>query len=144
MAHTWIVVANSTRARIFEAPNNNDLKEIEEMSHPEGRLRNHELVSDRPGRTYESASTTRHAVEPKTNPQSVEFEHFADSLVDHLKKAHQEGKFKKLYLSATPAFLGMLRPKISREVASTIAAEYNVDLTLMGAAEIRKHLPYVL
>lgn len=144
MPQTWIVVANSTNARILEAANNNELKEVETLSHPEGRLRNTELVSDRPGRAFQSVGPTRHAEEPKSDPQKLEFDHFATTLAAHLKKAHHEGKYKKIYISASPAFLGLLRPKFSKEVSDAIAEELNLDLTQVSVADIRKHLPYVL
>lgn len=142
MSHTWIMVANSTNARIFEANDQSELKEIETLSHPDGRLHNRDLVTDKPGRTYESASPTRHSEEPRVMPKTLEFEHFADSLLKHLTLAHRNGKFDKLYISANPSFLGILRQKIGKnELAKAVAGEFNVDLTQLNAGEIRKHMP---
>lgn len=145
MSHIWVMVANSATARFFEAKSNKELKEVETMSHPESRLHNRDLVSDKPGRGFESAITMRHAKEPKTTPKTVEFENFAESLCHFLEEAHRGGKFSKLYIAANPSFLGILRQTIHKpEITQTIVAEYNIDMTQMHVDEIRKHLPYIL
>lgn len=139
MLHTWILVANSTIARIFEVEKNNKLIELELLTHPESRLHGRELTSDRPGRGFESAVIGRHAKEPTTPPKKVEFGIFAKHLSDHLETAHKEGKFGKLYLAASPQFLGLLRQEIGSNTAQTIAGEIDKDMTQMEPSEIRKH-----
>jgi len=144
MKHTWIVVANGTVARIFAAENNHELKELELMEHPEGRLHARDLVSDRPGRGFERANPGRHAMEPPTSPKRNEFNIFAKQICDHLNVAHNEGKFNNLYIVANPQFLGLLRQMIAPSLVSKIAGEVGKDMTQMVAGDIRKLLPLVL
>ena len=48
---TWIVAADSSRARVFEiAEPDRRLREVEKFDHPEGRANNRELISDADGR----------------------------------------------------------------------------------------------
>ena len=50
---TWIIAADSSRARIFEAIEpEQHLREIEDLANPEGRANNRELKSDAQGRYY--------------------------------------------------------------------------------------------
>jgi protein required for attachment to host cells len=143
MANIWILTANSTLARIFEARNNNNLKEIAYLEHPASRLSAHELVSDRPGRTNESMMPTRHAYE-SPSPKKVEFALFAKELANHLQAAINTGKVKKIYVAASPHFLGLLRQEISSETAHLLAGEIPKDLTHITPEELRSHLPFVL
>ncbi len=136
----WIVVANSTLARIFKAETIHELKELETLIHPASRQHASDLTSDRPGRTFESMHTgTRHAMEPKTNPQQVEFEIFAKDLSKHLDTSFANGEYKKLYLAANPAFLGLLRQHLSPKTTLSIVNQLDKDLTQMGPQEISKH-----
>ncbi|MCW8855424.1 MAG: host attachment protein, partial [Gammaproteobacteria bacterium] len=51
MSTTWVVVADSSRARIFTAETSTSaLQEIETLAHPEGRLHEQALSSDLPGK----------------------------------------------------------------------------------------------
>ena len=56
MEHTWIVVADSSRARILSAQNRvQPPTDIEALAHPEGRMKSQDLTTDRPGRTNDSS-----------------------------------------------------------------------------------------
>lgn len=142
MTTTWVMVANSSTARFFEVEKDGSLKEFELVEHPESRMYARDLVSDRPGRSFESATVARHAIEPTTSPKEVEFNHFAKQLTEILNSAHQEGKFKRLYIVASPHFLGLLRPLIKSSTAQALTAEIDKDMTQLSAQEIRKQLPY--
>lgn len=136
----WVVVANSTVARIFKAETVNRLKELETLIHPESRQLTSELVSDKQGRTFESThSGTRSAMEPKHNPQAIEFDIFAKHLSEHLDSACENGLYKKLYLAANPAFLGLLRQHLNAKTMKAIASQIDKDITQLGPNEISKH-----
>ena len=69
MKSTWIVVAESARARIFTMSGiGGKLQEITDLSHPESRLHDTELSSDLPGRTFDIQGQGRHGMEPATDP----------------------------------------------------------------------------
>lgn len=145
MKTTWVVVANSTLARIFAAENNKELKEVAILEHPESRMHARDLVSDRPGRGYESANPSRHAIEPKTSPQKNEFSLFAKDIAEHLEQARKDGHFNNLYIIANPAFLGILRQTVGKTAtARTLAGEVDKDVTHLSPSQIREHLPLVL
>jgi protein required for attachment to host cells len=141
---TWVVVANSSQARIFRAENNQLLQEIEILEHPESREKESELVTSRPGRSFDRVGTGRHAIEPKTSPKLQEFVNFARFLSNHLEEARLQGKFGRLYLAAGPSFLGLLRQSIEPSILQLIAEEVDKDITHLNEAEIREYLPIVL
>ena len=136
----WVVVANSTQARIFKADTVHHLTELETLIHPGSRMHSSELTSDRPGRSFESThSGTRHAMEPKTDPQQHEFDEFAKHLSKHLNLACGNGKCGKLYLAASPAFLGLLRQHLNEKTIHLVANQLDKDITQLSPKEITKH-----
>lgn len=144
-AKVWVVVANSTLARIFKAETIQHLKELETLIHPASRQHPRDLVSDKPGRTFESIQNgTRHAMEPKTNPQQIEFEEFAKFLSKHLDAACNDGLCTKIYLAANPLFLGLLRQHLKPKTIQIIADQVDKDFTHMTPDEIPKHFDLII
>ncbi|MGB8330033.1 MAG: host attachment protein, partial [Polyangiales bacterium] len=57
MTNTWILVAHDAGARLFEnRGRGKGLELIEMIDHPEGRERNRDVDSDRPGRSFRKNS----------------------------------------------------------------------------------------
>lgn len=143
MADTvWVVVANNAEAKIFKVVKFPKLEEIARMRSTESRLRDHELVSDRPGRNFSKMGNARHAYESKTDPQFHEFELFARALARQLHEAHERGEFTRLYLFCAPEFLGLLRPHLNGRLP--IRGEYTKDLVKQGVEQIEKQLTAVV
>jgi protein required for attachment to host cells len=141
---TWLLVANSSLARIFKIENRNSLVELKVLEHPESRLHNRDLVSDKDGRGFESMGPTRHAIEPPTSPKHQEFETFAKELANYLEEARVKGEFDRLYLAASPTFLGLLRQTLIPSTAKLLDGELNKDVTHLKPQEIMSHLPFLL
>ena len=75
MNSTWIIVADASRARFFEASgSSSDIFETETLTHPEGRLHEQDLTSDLPGRAYDSSGEGRHAMGSSVEPKKHEIE----------------------------------------------------------------------
>lgn len=141
---TWIIVANSSYAKVYRAENNQTLVEVEALEHPESRLDDKELVSSKQGRTNASTGFQRSSMEYQTTPKHQEFHLFAREISHYLEKAWESGKVGRLYVGASPAFLGILRQTFSRHVNDLIGGEIDRDLTHLKPAEVRDHLPPVL
>lgn len=140
---TWIVVANSSVARIYKLEKKDRLEELKVLEHPESRLRNIDLVGDRPGRDFESTGTRRHALEQKTSPKKHEFIVFAKMLADYLEEARNEGLYDTLYITAGPSLLGLLREALHPNTVKLIKGEVDKDMTLFKPHELPSHLPFL-
>lgn len=139
----WLLVANSSLARIFKFEKRHELKEIKVMEHPESRLHNIDLVSDKPGRDFESSGNRRHALEPKVLPKKLEFAAFAKDIAEYLENARQEGVYDTLYIAAGPALLGLLRQSFHPNTVRIIKGEMDKDMTQMKTMDIPSHLPFL-
>jgi protein required for attachment to host cells len=144
MKLTWILVADSTRARIFTADTpSSPLEEIEEFSHTEGRLHDREMTSDLPGK-IKSVGGGGHAFEQPTDPKQHEADSFAHRVTQYLEDAHNVHRFEQLLIVASPAFLGLLRNNLPEQIKKLVCFELDKDFTMQSAADIRQHLPQFL
>jgi protein required for attachment to host cells len=138
----WVVVANSSRAHIFKAEGNQKLSLVNSMEHPESRLRPQDLIEGKPGHSNSTTGAVRHAMETRADPKDVESIAFAKEIVQHLETS--QGQIEKIYFSASPIFLGQVRPLMNKHLHGLIAGEVTKDLTTLKPDEIRTHFPYVL
>ena len=139
---TWIVVADDAYARIFRLDKFRQLEEIETLVHPESRLKEQDLVSDRPGRTFESNTVARRSLGQTISPKKQEAINFAKLVAHHLNEAASKGKCVKFYLAASPSFLGLLRPEFHKNTLKMIEAEINKELTHLDKKEICNFFPF--
>ena len=140
--NSWLIVANSSLARVFTLEKRDQLTELKVLEHPESRLHNLDLVSDKPGRAFESVGGARHALEAKTTPKKQEFAIFAKIIADYLEAAHQNGEFDTLYIAANPSLLGLLRQSLHPQTIKAIKGEVDKDVTHLKLQEISSHLPF--
>ncbi|MDH3647341.1 MAG: host attachment protein [Gammaproteobacteria bacterium] len=142
MNRTWVVVAESSRARIFATKGpRSALNEIEGLTQPEARLKERDLVSDSHGRSFDSGGTGRHAMGRQVNQKHHEAMVFAKHIADHLQEEYARNTFAKLILIAPPEFLGLLRKALHAPCANRVAATINKNLVQHDAADIHAHMP---
>lgn len=142
MAKTWVVVVDSSCARLLEASTpTGPLVEVEMLDHPEGRMRAQELTTDLPGRAFDSSGRGRHAMEREVGPRQQEAITFARRVAQRLQGAAARGEIERIVLVAPPAFLGLLRDALGAEVRRIVTAELDLNLAKLTPAEIRGRLP---
>jgi protein required for attachment to host cells len=143
MNNVWVVVASSTRCRIFtQRTHNGALLLLDELSHPEGRLHSRDLNSDRPGRSFDSQGEGRHAMGEPTDPVEQENLRFAKTIATILENARKKTQFDRLALVADPRFLGYLRHELSSITRQCVSTELQKNLAEADPEVIRQALPY--
>lgn len=139
----WVVVADSSRARIFTtadlpAP----LRELEDLVQLEGRMPERMLQSDRPGRSFESVGGARHAISAHTGPRATSRMKFAKRIAERLDRGLAEGDFRRLALVAPPAMLGALRGALSSQCKAHCELELASDVAHLPRVQIERHLAH--
>ena len=125
MAITWIVAADSARARVLQvADREKRLAEVEDLLNPQGKLHEGDLVSD----TEEPSDAHEHAVDL-----------FSKQVGEYLEKARTEHRYDRLYLAAPPKFLGKLRKNLGKEVQKLVTDELDKDLYRANARELERY-----
>jgi protein required for attachment to host cells len=137
MKPVWILVLGRTGARVFERfGDEQKVHFVLEVLHPEGRLKEGELVTDRSGREFDPVRKVSHAGghsgEARTHSDQV----FLKEVADRLRKLQAEGKFSKLYLVSDPHLLGMLRPHLDEEIVRMIVGTLKKDLSRVAETDL--------
>lgn len=137
MTEYWIVVADSSKARIFSREKKySSLEELESLTHPESRLRRQDLVTDRPGQKQKASETGEYEAGENNDPKEDEAEAFAGEIGEQLNKARAQGRFERLVLLAEPEFLGLLRKRLDDATAGTVAGTVSINLTRESVEKI--------
>jgi protein required for attachment to host cells len=142
MTHTWILVADGGRARVFEmADADKALVEVACYANPDARLPGKESTTDRPPSVNESMGGTRHAVEPHTTIRDKIADRFAHSLIAALERGRQEHRYGSLVIVAPPRFLGVLHSGMDKPLRDCVVEEVRHDYTSLPVAQLRERLP---
>lgn len=139
MSKTWIIVAESSRARIFSLVSKHEpLVELEDLLNPSARVHESELASDAPGRTVGSGGI-QHALESEVSPKDAAADAFAKQIADKIDHARGSGEVGEILLAASPKFLGLLKGHLTEQSERLVSASLDKDLVEMGESEIREH-----
>ena len=142
MKKKWVVVAESSRARIFDVVSRTEpMKEIDDLVNVASREHDRDLTSDVPGRAFDTNGLGgRHSMEPHTDPKKQEIAQFAQFVGDRIEKARRVGDCNELVLISSPEFLGLLRQKLDGETQKHISKTINKNLIQKSEAEIRAYM----
>lgn len=130
---TWVLVAHGSAAKVIEVDRSSQqLKCVKEFEHPETALKDSEIHTDKPGRTFQSAFPMRHAKENNEDPTDHERRVFAKKICDFLEKSYQENTFDNLILVSSPHLLGLIRKTMSTSLSKILAHEISKDLASLN------------
>ena len=91
MANTWILVAESSRAKFYATNNRLDPPtEIDALVHPESRMHEGDLISDGAGSDGGSVGQGRHVMNHKTSAREHESLGFAKEIANRLDSARNQ------------------------------------------------------
>jgi len=141
MATTWILVAHRGGARIFENTGpGKGMQRIDAVDHPEGRLKNGDINSDKPGRAFDSFGGGRHSMSKENDPKEQLAQQFARSLADKMHLGRSQNRFENLVLVAEPGFHGELRAALDSPTASLVSTTLGKDLGNVEDRDLPAHL----
>lgn len=145
MSKFWILVSDSSRARIFTSETaSSRMVEFKDLAHPESRLHSRDITSDLPGKLHSTGSGGHHAADSKTDAHKQAGVEFARELAGYLHKNLNENRYNTLVLVCDPAFLGELRHELDDEVKKHVTLEVTKNLLKHTAEDIRALLPKIL
>jgi protein required for attachment to host cells len=145
MAKTWILVAHRSGARLFENSGpGKGLELLQNIDNPAGKLKNQEINSDKPGRSFDRRGGGRHAYSAEQDPTTHVAEHFAKQLGALLEDGRTEQRYSRLVLVADPRFLGLLRGSLPAQTAALVSATLDKDLGGIEPRDLPRHLENVV
>ena len=140
MNKIWYLVADSSRARLLEADGlRSPLTEVRDFVNPDDRLREQDLVEGEPGRVMDRGHVGNYGLGEQGGARKQATERFARELCAALDEGSRQHHYAKLYISAAPDVLGLIRHHLSPETRKRVDGELNLDIVRLPPQEIRKH-----
>ena len=139
MSKTWVVVAESSRAKIYEVEKNESeksLKELTGFTHSISRSHKQHLTGSQQKESRHSQLSG--SLDTQKDHERIEF---ARTIGDHLKSARNKGQFNKLILMSPPKFLGDLRKNLGHETNKYVVSEIDKNLVRHTLKDIQAHMP---
>ena len=141
MTATWILSANRSSASLFESDwPGKSMRRIQDIPHPQGRMQNKDIDTDKPGRVFDSFGEGRHSTSPKQEPTEHIAQQFALELAELLNKGRLTNAYDKLVLIAEPKFLGVLRAALDKNTESLVSQTVNKELLDVKEHDLAEYL----
>ena len=150
MTTTWIIAADSSRARILQVTDRDGhLADIEAFVNPDARRHERDLTTDaeprfnghggvgKPGTSQTGGPGNDREAKRKAD---YEIEVFVRQLADYLDRARMARRYDRLHIVAAPKFLGRLRGALDKEVAKLVAEELPKDLSMLNRHDLERRL----
>jgi len=137
---TWFLMVDGARARIVTREDSQTAYKLvfsEESAN--AHARSHDLGSDRPGHTQESANSAHHAIEPRHDPHRIEETLFVQTVAAHVNRESARSSFDRLVVYAAPGVLSLLRKELDAPTLRKVHGEFPKDLTKVPVAELPAH-----
>lgn len=141
-APALVLVADRGHARFFTARSPRaPLVEVAELTNPDARRHEGQLVSDRSGRLTRGMQRGGHAVRTAESAREHVGATFARQVCARLQALRKAGPPGHIHVVAESGFLGLLRQHLDRPTRALVASETAKSLADRTRAEIRRHLP---
>lgn len=137
-ANIWIIVANSSEARLFEQSTpSSELEQRMQWRHPASR--GHEALARHQHRS--SGIQSRAGLMPRETSRDHERHAFAHEISTWLKQETALTPPSRLIVFASPGFLGHLHQAFAHSLIPCAYSSHPLDLTRFSAREIMQRLP---
>lgn len=131
----WIVNCNTSTCRIFAYQKPDQITLVKEIDHPENKLKNSELTSDKPGR-YQAGSSAHGAYSPDTDPKQVKIMEFLREVARELDYGRNQQAYHNLIIIASPQTSGLLTLQLNKHVNDLISNHIHKDMIHLTDREL--------
>ncbi|HLD99501.1 MAG TPA: host attachment protein [Bdellovibrionota bacterium] len=137
----WIVLVNKSLALVYQKYSaGKEIRLIERIEHPEGRLKRHEIDSDKPGRSFGPSMVRRHAYDNAINAVDHKAQQFMSEIASLLDHGRSEDRYDWLVIVANSRMHGLLKKELKKPILNRIAKTVSRDFNYVNEHEIPAHL----
>ena len=134
------VIADGGHARFLRPAADNALHTFDTIDSSTVHRRDHDLVSDRAGRAFESGSPTRHAFTPRHDPHDMAKERFTHSVARRINETSAADVFNELVIVAPANLLKELIDDLDAPTRPKLLGSLAKDLVKTPDHELWPHL----
>jgi protein required for attachment to host cells len=126
----WVLVADGARARFLRYEGRKQgAVTIDDQVFSAKVEPSRKIGSDRPGRTFDSKGSGRHAIEPRIDLHEEKERQFLADVVRKLEEAFHGNAFDEVLIIAPPKALGVIRTLMSDRLRTGVKGEIDGDYT---------------
>ncbi|MGZ5786931.1 MAG: host attachment protein [Ramlibacter sp.] len=115
----WILIANTTRARVLQQEAGGPMEVIESFVHPAGRGQ---------------------PIGPIVDPREKSYTRFAHELAQHVEQEARQGHLCSLFIFAPQPFLDVVGSALGKISRRMLCGTHEIDLTSVGLAELDRRI----
>ncbi|WP_419420296.1 host attachment protein [Legionella sp. D16C41] len=115
----WIILANTNDCRIYYYDKKSDIRLYKEINHPENKLKNQDLETDKPGR-YHVRGLGHGAFEEENTAIEHNIDKFAHEIAEELESANKHNQYDTVTLIMPSQFYGLVHSHLSKQVEGKI------------------------
>ncbi len=134
----WVIVCDSTTCFIYEYQKR-ELHLIKEISHPENKLKDIDLTSDKPGR-YQGGESRKGSYEQKMDPKAVKIDEFIREVTKELEHGRTQKAYDKLIFITPPHISGLFSQHLNQHVKNLIRNNIHKDIVHLPAHQLLNFL----
>lgn len=125
---TWVLITDSNTCRLYNYSQKPDqLTLVKEIKHPENKLRDIELTSDKPGH-YKASGSAHGAFSQQSDPKEIKIEAFSREIAKELDHGRNAHAYEKLILIAPPHMSGLLFQHLNKHVMDLVTHNIKKDI----------------
>lgn len=134
------VIADGGHARFVMPASDNALHTVEAVNSTTVHKHDRDLVSDRPGRSFESGTTGRHAYTPRTDPHELAKDQFTRAVARRVNEDSAASVFNELVIVAPAHVLSELTDGLDAPTRAKLLGSLAKDLVKTPDHELWPHL----
>ena len=134
------VIADGGQARFIQPGADEALHVWAALESPTLHQKAHDMGSDGPGRAFESATPTRHAMAPSSDPHERAEVAFADLVTERIRAEAAEGTFNEFVLVGPAPVLAEIQRRLDPRTQALVMGTVAKDLVNVPLDQLWPHL----
>lgn len=137
---TWVITTDTNTCRIYYYKKKpTQLTLLKEIKHPESKLKNSDLVSDKQGH-YKANDAAHGNYSPHMEAKEIEIDNFSRVIANELDQGRNKQSYEKLIIIAPPQMSGLLFQHINKHVKELVTNNIQKDLLHLADHELLEFL----
>lgn len=133
---TWVVLADTNSCRIYDYRRRPEhLLLVKEITHPENKLRDVDLISDKPGR-YVAGDLAHGAYSQASDPKEIHIDNFSREIAKALDHGRATNAYRELIVISAPHMNGLLFQHVNKHVKDLVAHVIEKDVVYLKDREL--------
>jgi len=131
-----VVNTNSNTCRFYHFDHHpTQLTLLKEIQHPENKLKNIDITSDRQGH-YKASSDGRGAYSPHMDAKDVEIDNFSREIATELNQERLKNNCEGIIMIALPHMKGLIFQHLNKHVKEMVLNNFEKDLLNLKEEEL--------